>query len=172
VTTDVLIAGAGIVGAAIAAAFRAEGGKCLVVDPDLVGGGATAAGMGHVVVMDDSPAQLALTAYSRRLWDNLDLPPNVEREHRGTLWVAADAEEMAEVARKHTLFPASEVLDERALYTAEPELRPGLAGGFFPDRDRSPGSRAHGLVRVFRYAVSFRMPPCAALLYPYQQINR
>lgn len=134
-TTDVLIAGAGIVGAAIAAAFREAGGKCLVVEPKIVGGGATAAGMGHVVVMDDSPAQLALTEYSRRLWDALPVPPNVEREQRGTLWVAADGEEMAEVARKHALFPASEILDERALYEAEPELRPGLAGGLLVPGD-------------------------------------
>jgi D-hydroxyproline dehydrogenase subunit beta len=135
VTTDVLIAGGGIVGAAIAAAFREEGGKCLVVEPQTIGGGATAAGMGHVVVMDDSPAQLALTEYSRRLWDALPVPPNVEREHRGTLWVAADAEEMAEVARKHALFPASEILDERSLYEAEPQLRPGLAGGLLVPGD-------------------------------------
>lgn len=130
-----LIAGGGIVGAAIAAAFREEGGKCLVVEPQTIGGGATAAGMGHVVVMDDSPAQLALTEYSRRLWDALPVPPNVEREHRGTLWVAADAEEMAEVARKHALFPASEILDERSLYEAEPQLRPGLAGGLLVPGD-------------------------------------
>ncbi len=134
-TTDVLIAGAGIVGAAIAAALREAGAKCLVVEPGIVGGGATAAGMGHVVVMDDSPAQLALTEYSRHLWDALPLPPNVEREHRGTLWVAADAEEMAEVRRKHALYPASEILDSQALYEAEPELRPGLAGGLLVSGD-------------------------------------
>ena len=134
-TTDVLIAGAGIVGAAIAAALREAGAKCLVVEPEIVGGGATAAGMGHVVVMDDSPAQLALTEYSRRIWDSLPLPPNVEREHRGTLWVAADAEEMAEVHRKHAIYPLSEVLDAQALYDAEPELRPGLAGGLLVPGD-------------------------------------
>ena len=167
-TTDVLIAGAGIVGAALAAAFRAEGGKCLVVEPDLVGGGATAAGMGHVVVMDDSPAQLALTEYSRRLWDNLDLPSNVEREHRGTLWVAADAEEMAEVARKHALFPASEILDERALYAAEPELRPGLAGGLLVPGDSvlyAPCAAAW-LLRLtpVRYAAIAELTPDGARL--------
>ena len=33
--------------------------------------GATAAGMGHIVVMDDSEAQFALTRYSQTLWDEL-----------------------------------------------------------------------------------------------------
>ena len=51
-----------------------------IVDAAMIGGGATAAGMGHVVVMDDSPAQLALTRYSQQLWQNLaaELPADCE----------------------------------------------------------------------------------------------
>ena len=66
---------------------------------DMVGGGATAAGMGHIVVMDDSEAQFALTRYSQQLWQQLrpELTPDVEYEQCGTIWVAADEEEMAEV---------------------------------------------------------------------------
>src|ERR1700679_3033268 len=37
----------------------------------LFGGGATAAGMGHLVAMDDSPAQLALTKLSVAMWGEL-----------------------------------------------------------------------------------------------------
>ena len=53
------------------------------------------------MVMDDSPAQIALTSYSQRLWDErgATLPAAGERIVCGTLWVAADEEEMAEVAR-------------------------------------------------------------------------
>ncbi len=58
---DVAIAGGGIVGAACAAECAAAGLKVVVVEPGPIGGGATAAGMGHIVVMDDSPAQIALT---------------------------------------------------------------------------------------------------------------
>lgn len=167
-TTDVLIAGAGIVGAAIAAALREAGAKCLIVEPEIVGGGATAAGMGHVVVMDDSPAQLALTEYSRHLWDALPLPPTVEREHRGTLWVAADAEEMAEVFRKHALDPASEILDAQALYEAEPELRPGLAGGLLVPGDSvlyAPCAAAWLLrLSAVRYTAIETLTPDGAIL--------
>ena len=60
---DVVIVGAGIVGAACADAFAERGLRVLVVDRDVVGSGATAAGMGHIVVMDDSDAQFALTNY-------------------------------------------------------------------------------------------------------------
>ena len=137
---DVAIAGAGIVGAACAAECAAAGLSVVVVDPGPLGGGATAAGMGHIVVMDDSPAQLALTRYSRRLWIELapELPPDAEFLPCGTIWVAADEEEMAEVRRKQQLCDhagvRAEVLDAAGLAKAEPELRPGLAGGLFvPD---------------------------------------
>ena len=137
---DVAIAGAGIVGAACADACAAAGLSVVVIEPDVVGGGATAAGMGHIVVMDDSPAQIALTKYSRDLWMELapDLPDEVEYVACGTMWVAADDEEMAEVLRKRDVYDRigvrAQVLDERALAEAEPNLRAGLAGALLvPD---------------------------------------
>ena len=80
-----------------------------VVDRDMVGGGATAAGMGHIVVMDDSEAQFALTRYSQQLWQALrpHLPDEVEYEQTGTIWVAADEEEMMEVRRKNRVLRRS-----------------------------------------------------------------
>jgi glycine/D-amino acid oxidase-like deaminating enzyme len=132
---DVAIAGGGIVGAACAMECADAGLKVVVVEPRPIGGGATAAGMGHIVVMDDSPAQIALTLYSRDLWIDMRdrLPADVEYLHCGTIWVAADEEEMAEVHRKKLLYDGisvrTEVLDPHQLYEAEPHLRPGLAGG-------------------------------------------
>jgi len=137
---DVAIAGGGIVGAACAAECAAAGLKVVVVEPGPIGGGATAAGMGHLVVMDDSPAQIALTNYSRTLWMTLapELPRDVEYVSAGTIWVAADEEEMAEVHRKRGVYESigvrAEVVDARQLAEAEPNLRPGLAGGLLvPD---------------------------------------
>jgi len=84
---DVAITGAGIVGAACAAECAMAGLKVVVVEPGPRSGGASGAGMGHIVVMDDSPAQLALTKYSRDLWMELarDLPRDVEYVATGTL---------------------------------------------------------------------------------------
>ena len=147
---DVAIAGGGIVGAACAAECAAAGLKVVVVEPGPIGAGATAAGMGHIVVMDDSPAQIALTRYSRDLWIALrdTLPDDVEYLPCGTLWVAADAEEMAEVERKKRLYDSigvrAEVLGARELAEAEPHLRPGLAGALLVPDD------------------SVLYPPCAA----------
>jgi D-hydroxyproline dehydrogenase subunit beta len=103
---DVAVVGAGIVGAACARECTRQGLRVAVIDRDVIGNGATAAGMGHVVVMDDSEAQFALTHYSQQLWRELrpKLPANAEYEECGTIWVAADEEEMAEVRRKHDYY--------------------------------------------------------------------
>lgn len=132
---DVAIVGAGIVGAACADECSRDGLRVVVFENDVIGGGATAAGMGHIVVMDDSEAQFALTKYSQDLWRELaaDLPISTEYDECGTIWVAADEEEMEEVRRKHTFYGdrgvTTEVLDARAVAEAEPNLRTNLAGG-------------------------------------------
>jgi glycine/D-amino acid oxidase-like deaminating enzyme len=147
---DVVIIGAGIVGSACAAECAREGLKVGIVEAGIIGGGATGAGMGHLVVMDDSEAQFALTRYSQQLWDEIsdELPREVEHDACGTIWIAADDEEMVEAQRKARFYSdrnvAVEILDAHSLAEAEPQLRPGLAGG----------------LRVLGDSVIY--PPCAA----------
>jgi glycine/D-amino acid oxidase-like deaminating enzyme len=131
---DAVVVGAGIVGAACAEALASAGLQVHVLESAIPGGGTTAAAMGHLVAMDDSPAQLALTRESLRLWrERWDaLPADVERDACGTLWVAADGEELEHVRGRAQAYAAAalaaEALDEAALREAEPALRPGLAG--------------------------------------------
>ena len=139
---DAVIVGAGIVGAACADALSEAGLSVAVLESRFAGGGTTAAAMGHVVVMDDSDAQFALTEYSRRLWAALstELPPECEDERTGTLWIAADGEELEAVRRKSALYRgrgvAAEELSESELAGAEPNLRRGLAGALRVPEDR------------------------------------
>lgn len=138
---DAVVVGAGIVGAACAEALARAGMSVLVLDSSFAGSGTTAAGMGHLVVMDDSPAQLALTAYSTRLWTALapELPRNVEHRPTGTLWVAEDDEQLAAVAAKQSVYAdggvSTEILSPAQLAEAEPHLRPGLAGALLVPGD-------------------------------------
>lgn len=138
---DVVIIGCGIVGAACAMEFALRGMRVAAIDREVVGGGATAAGMGHIVVMDDSDAQFALTHYSQKLWQELrpELPDDVEYEQCGTIWVAADEEEMGEVRRKHDYYGQrgvpTEILDAQRLRELEPNLREGLTGGLLVPED-------------------------------------
>ena len=140
-TFDVAIVGAGIVGAACADECARHGMRVLVVDQDMVGSGATAAAMGHIVVMDDSEPLFALTRYSQQLWQELrpELPPDVEYEQCGTIWVAADDEEMAEVHRKDAHYRRRsvpvEVLSAETLEALEPNLRKGMAGALLVPED-------------------------------------
>jgi glycine/D-amino acid oxidase-like deaminating enzyme len=133
-TCDVVVVGAGIVGAACAHFLMKEGLRVAVLERGIVGGGATAAAMGHLVAMDDSPAQLALTRFSLQLWKELEdqLPASAEYRQPGTLWIASDDEEMTEVRRKCEVYRsaglACEVLDSVALGEAEPKLTRPLAG--------------------------------------------
>jgi glycine/D-amino acid oxidase-like deaminating enzyme len=149
-TYDVAMVGAGIVGAACARALARAGLRVAVLDRAPVGSGATAAGMGHIVVLDDSDAQFALTRYSQQLWNEIadQLPAEAEYVKTGTLWVATDDEEMQAVHAKHQYYQAhgvpTEILDAHSVAEAEPNLRAGLHGGL-----RVPGE-------------SVIYPPCAA----------
>ena len=148
---DAVVVGAGIVGAACAKELSDAGMRVVVCEEgNTAGGGATAAGMGHLAVMDDSEAQFALTSYSQELWRNLsqELPRDAEYLPCGSLWVAADEEEMAEVERKRSFYTKrgvpAEALDSKQLAEAEPNLRARLAGGLLLPAD------------------SVCYPPCAA----------
>jgi D-hydroxyproline dehydrogenase subunit beta len=148
---DAVVVGAGIVGAACAKELAEAGLRVAICEQNgYAGGGATAAGMGHLAIMDDSDAQFALTSYSQSLWRKLagELPAEAEYLACGALWVAADEEEFAEVERKFRLYQDRnipvEILNSKQIAEAEPNLRAGLAGGLL-----LPGD-------------SVCYPPCAA----------
>lgn len=130
---DMIVVGAGIVGAACAEAAAAEGLRVAIVEPGPIGGAATAAAMGHLVAMDDDPAELALSAYSLRLWERYATLPAAEFSRCGTLWVARDERELALVPAKIARLAAAgrhaEAVDARQLRELEPHLAPDLAGG-------------------------------------------
>lgn len=132
--TDIAVVGAGVVGALIAMRLAEAGVTTTLLESEFAGSGATAAAMGHVVVMDDSPAQLALCTLSRQRWDALrdDLPERGEYQRSGTLWLAANDDELAVAAVRRDAYAVagveSAVIDAAALYRLEPHLRPGLAG--------------------------------------------
>ncbi|MFT3791986.1 MAG: FAD-dependent oxidoreductase [Rudaea sp.] len=132
-TFDLIVVGAGIVGAACADLAAAQGLRVAIVEPGPIGGGATAAAMGHLVAMDDDPAELALSRYSQQLWEAYADLPEAELSRCGTLWIARDEREYAGIAAKIARLAqagvAAEAIDAKTLYELESELAPGLAGG-------------------------------------------
>jgi glycine/D-amino acid oxidase-like deaminating enzyme len=136
---DLIVIGAGIVGASCADAAASEGMRVAIVEPGPIGGGATAAAMGHLVAMDDDPAELALACYSLRQWDALEDLADAEFSRCGTLWLARDEAETRAIARRIERLTAAGAIahqiDTQTLYELEPGLAPGLHGGMLVPRE-------------------------------------
>lgn len=132
---DALIIGGGIVGAACAYELGGAGLRVAIVEERGIGSGATNAGMGHLVVLDDSEAQFALSRYSLERWRAISsqLPPDCDYWQCGTLWVAANEQELRLAREKSGRYAGggvnAELLDAKQMAEHEPNLRTGLAGG-------------------------------------------
>jgi len=168
---DVAIVGGGIVGCACALAAAQAGLRVAVFEGQRIGAGATAAGMGHLVTIDDDPAELALARLSMRLWREWSGWQAIERRRTGTLWLAETAAQRdaahAKLARLHSAGLEADWLDPEALHAAEPRLARDLAGALRVSGDEV----AYGPGMAARLAVDVRalggrieeMRPVAAL---------
>ncbi|QDQ26526.1 FAD-dependent oxidoreductase [Chitinimonas arctica] len=134
-TFDLLIIGAGIIGSALAESCARRGLRVLVLEAGIPAAGTTSAGMGHLVVLDDNPAELALSRDGLQRWQARrdELPPAAEYRNCGTLWLARDEEELAEAERKQACYRqyglTGNLLNARQLQQQEPALAKDLAGG-------------------------------------------
>jgi len=137
---DVVVVGAGVVGAACALAAARRGLRVTVVDRGPVAGGTTGAGEGNLLVSDKAPGpELDLALLSLRLWDDVDghvravTGRGFELEHKGGLVVASDGQVLAGLRGSADRQRAAGILAEDVaagdLAGHEPHLAPGLAGG-------------------------------------------
>lgn len=152
---EALIIGGGIVGAACAYELARAGLSVAIVEEHEIASGATKAGMGHLVVLDDSEAQFALSRYSLELWRELadDLPADCDYWQCGTVWVAANEQELRLAREKVETYThggvTAESLDGNQVAELEPNLREGLAGGLLVPSDATahPASAARFLAK-------------------------
>lgn len=134
---DVVIIGAGVVGAACAFYAARAGLSVVVLDRGPVGGGTTGVGQGAVLASDKPPGPaLELAVESLRRWEELGAElggGHLKLTRRGGLAVAADAvqlEALAALARQQRAAGVEAVeLSAAALREREPLLADGLAGG-------------------------------------------
>jgi D-hydroxyproline dehydrogenase subunit beta len=140
-SADVVVVGAGVVGAACAYYAARAGLRVAVVDRGPVAGGTSGRGEGNLLVSDKSPGpELDLTLRSLELWRELDSTldgSSFELEAKGGLVVAATAEGLAGLsaraaAQRDVGVSAQSDWDPRDL---EPHLRSGLAGGVYYPQD-------------------------------------
>lgn len=150
---DVVVAGAGIIGAACAASLSDQGRRVAIVDPAGMagpGGRTTSTSMGHILTAPERPELLALSAYGRRVWRDFapQLAPTVGYRVIGTLWLAetrAELDKAAElVANCRAAGVEASVVDARWLAVNEPRVAGDLVGGVVVPGDAAidPGEGA------------------------------
>lgn len=164
---DVVVIGAGVLGASCAAFAARAGLSVVVVDRGPIAGGTTGSGEGNLLVSDKEPGpELDLALLSHRVWRQLGALPLrdrtlgelVELEEKGGLVVATSPTTMAALTElaahqraagvESVAVPADE-LDEH-----EPHLAGDLAGGqLYPqDMQLQPMLGAAALLRLARDA--------------------
>ena len=138
---DVIVVGAGVVGAACAYYAARAGLRVTVIDRGPVAGGTTGAGEGNLLVSDKEPGpELELALHSLQLWREVagDLPTAIEYETKGGVVVAAEDRDLAALrafaaSQSAAGVQAHEVAADR-LHDLEPHLARGMAGAFhYPD---------------------------------------
>ncbi len=139
---DVVIIGAGVVGAACAYYTARAGLRVAVVDRGPVAGGTTGAGEGNLLVSDkEAGPELDLALLSAGLWRELAvlLPQEVEYEPKGGLVVAPDEATLKALRAFAEGQRAAGVEAVEAgpgdLRELEPHLARGQAGGFHYPQD-------------------------------------
>ncbi|MFC7260500.1 NAD(P)/FAD-dependent oxidoreductase [Streptomyces lutosisoli] len=157
-TCDVVVVGAGMVGAACALYAARAGLDVALVDRGPVAGGTTGAGEGNLLVSDKEPGpELDLALLSGRLWADLaeeGLGPAIEYEAKGGVVVASTPDGLAALETFAAGQRAAGVLTSSVaagqLHDLEPHLAPGLAGAVHYPQDTQvmPALAAAHLVRA------------------------
>ncbi|HEY3772011.1 MAG TPA: FAD-binding oxidoreductase [Solirubrobacteraceae bacterium] len=141
-TRDVVVIGAGAVGAACAYYLSEAGLSVTVLDRGSVASGTTGAGEGNILVSDKQPGpELALALLSGRLWRELDpeVAASAELELKGGL-VVAPQEQALDALRVLAESQAAagvqtEAVSGERLRELEPELAQDLPGAILYPQD-------------------------------------
>ncbi|GGN87222.1 oxidoreductase [Streptomyces albiflavescens] len=158
-TCDVVVVGAGMVGAACTLYAARAGLDVALVDRGPVAGGTTGAGEGNLLVSDKEPGpELDLALLSGRLWVDLaeatELASAIEYEAKGGVVVAATPEGLTALetfaAGQRAAGVAAVPVAADRLHDLEPQLAPGLAGAVHYPQDAQvmPALAAAHLVRA------------------------
>ncbi|MBB6414779.1 FAD-binding oxidoreductase [Streptomyces sp. AK010] len=160
---DVVVVGAGVVGAATALYAARAGLDTVVVDRGPVAGGTTGAGEGNLLVSDKEPGpELELALLSARLWASLareGLGEVIEYEAKGGVVVAGTDRALTGLEKSAAEQRAAGVeavpVPPDRLTDLEPCLAPGFAGGMYYPQDAQvmPALAAAHLLRASKARV-------------------
>src|SRR3954447_12246568 len=154
---DVVVVGAGVVGAACAYHLAAAGVRVRLLDRSFVAAGSSGACEGNVLQWDkELERELPLAMRSANLWEQLatELPDDFEYDRKGSVVVAETEDELSASAERARVLAglgvAGEVLDADGLRREEPHAAHDLPGGvLYPgDAQLEPRLATSALVRA------------------------
>ena len=154
---DVVVVGAGVVGAACAYHLAAAGVRVRLLDRSFVASGSSGACEGNVLQWDkELERELPLAMRSANLWEQLadELPDDFEYDRKGSVVVAETEDELIASAERARVLSglgvAGEVLDAEGLRREEPHAAHDLPGGvLYPgDAQLEPRLATSALVRA------------------------
>jgi glycine/D-amino acid oxidase-like deaminating enzyme len=167
-TTDVIVVGAGIVGAATARSLARRGLSVLVLDRAAAASGTSAAGEGNLLLSDKGAGpELVLAQYASSLWPTVAAQladelgpdfPSIEFERKGGLVVATTeqgAAPLEDFARgQFTAGVDARIIPTEDAFALEPSLNRGItAAVFYPeDAQVQPVTATEALLASARLA--------------------
>ena len=158
--TDVLIIGAGLIGASTALQLAMRGCRCTVIDKDSPGRHASGANAGGLRQLNRDPAEIPLTVEAVKMWHNIEALVDSDCDARfpGQLRVAENQSDMDALDQRAAMvrgmgYQHEEMIGKKELYQLVPALAPHCVGALIC-REDGHGRPYHALTAFRRKAES------------------
>jgi len=153
--TDVLIIGAGLVGASTALQLAMRGCRCTVIDKDSPGRHASGANAGGLRQLNRDPAEIPLTVEAAKMWHDIEslVDSDCDARFPGQLRVAENQSDMDKLEQRAAMvrsmgYQHEEIIGKKELYQLVPALAPHCVGALI--------CRGDGFARPYHALTAFR----------------
>ena len=153
--SDVLIIGAGLVGASTALQLAMRGCRCTVIDKESPGRHASGANAGGLRQLNRDPAEIPLTVEAAKMWHDIEslVDSDCDARFPGQLRVAENQSDMDKLEQRAAMvrsmgYQHEEIINRKELYQLVPALSPHCVGGLI--------CRGDGYARPYHALTAFR----------------
>lgn len=154
--TDVLIIGAGLMGASTALQLAMRGCRCIVIDKASPGRHASGANAGGLRQLNRDPAEIPLTVEAAKMWRNIEALVDSDCDARfpGQLRLAENQSDMDKLEERAAMvrslgYQHEEIIGKKELYQLVPALSPHCVGALI--------CREDGYARPYHALTAFRL---------------
>lgn len=158
--TDVIIIGAGLMGASTALQLAMRGCRCIVLDKASPGRHASGVNAGGLRQLNRDPAEIPLAVESAKMWRDIEALVDSDCDARfpGQLRVAENSSDMDKLEQRAALvrsmgYQHEEIIGKKELYQLVPALSPHCVGALIC-REDGYGRPYHALTAIRRKAES------------------